>query len=484
MASLRVPSTITLVFLVALASAQRLPEAIVETKVFHHPVSGPYVEVNTAILGASVAHDQAVGLDQAKVELLVIVEKDAAIVDFRKVEVLGPPRTGEIAPDFLHSETFALPSGEYSLEVQVRDLNGSDTAFVQKRVLAIGAISAPPVFSDILLIASAGPAREGMTTHNGQYMEPYIGTYFPREMPRLDLYTELYGMDRAVGPDSLYLLSYQLEVHGTGTVVGNFRNSVRLKARPVEPVLGGFDLAALTSGNYVLKVEARDRNGQLLATQDLFVQRNNPMNYDLAQLDALAMGNTFADRITEPDTLVEFVRCLVPIADDLERKIIMDRTRDHDADLSRRFLYSFWFNRNSADPEGSWVSYRDEVARVNRMYGTRIKRGYETDRGRVHLKYGAPNTVTDRSNEMDAYPYQIWHYYRAGRYTDRRFVFYLPDLVTNDYELLHSEVPGEVNNPRWNLMVHSRNTPQNNVQSTGVNSMSGERANDLFAIPR
>ncbi|MBP6699408.1 MAG: hypothetical protein KA175_17440, partial [Flavobacteriales bacterium] len=216
MASLRVPSTVTLVFLVALASAQRLPEAIVETKVFHHPGSGPYVEVNTAILGASVAHDQAVGLDQAKVELLVIVEKDAAIVDFRKVEVLGPPRTGEVAPDFLHSETFALPSGEYSLEVQVRDLNGSDTAFVQKRVLAIGAISAPPVFSDILLIASVGPAREGMATHNGQYMEPYMGTYFPRDKPRLDLYAELYGMDRAVGPDSLYLLSYQLEVHGTG----------------------------------------------------------------------------------------------------------------------------------------------------------------------------------------------------------------------------------------------------------------------------
>ncbi|MBK8338892.1 MAG: GWxTD domain-containing protein [Flavobacteriales bacterium] len=484
MASLRITFTSTLACIGAAAFAQHLPEAIVETKVFHHPRSGPYVEVNTAVLGASVAHDRTVGLDQAKVELLVLVEKDAAIVDYRKVEVLGPPRIGEVAPDFLHSETFALPAGEYSLEVQVRDLNGSDTAFVQKRVLAIGTPGTVPVFADILLTASVGPMREGLATHNGQYMEPYIGTYFPREKTRLDLYTELYGMDRAVGADSLYLLSYHLEVHGTGQVVGNFRNSARVKARPVEPVFGGFDLAALSTGNYVLKLEARDRNDQLLATQELFIQRSNPVSYDLTQLDALAMGSTFADRITEPDTLVEFVRCLVPIADDLERKIIMDRSRDRDADLSRRFLYSFWFNRNTADPEGAWASYRDEVARVNRMYGTRIKRGYETDRGRVHLKYGAPNTVTDRANEMDAYPYQIWHYYRAGRYTDRRFVFYQPDLVTNDYELLHSEVPGEVNNPRWNLMVHSRNTPQNNVQSTGVDSMSGERANDLFSIPR
>ena len=464
--------------------AQRLPEAIVETKVFHHPEQGPYVEVHTAVLGASVAHDQPVGLDQAKVELLVLVEKGAAIVDYRKVEVLGPPRVGEVAPDFLHSETFALQPGEYSLEVQVRDLNGSDTAFVHKRVLAIGSRESAPTFSDILLTANIGDPRNGLPSHNGSYMEPYIGTYFPQDKTRLDFYAELYDMDRSVGADSLYLLTYRIEAHGTGEVVGGFRTSVRLEARTVEPVLGGFDLSGLTSGNYVLKVEARDRADHLLAAQELFFQRNNPMSYDLTRLDALAMGNTFADRITEPDTLAEFVHCLLPIADDLERKIVMDRIRDRDVDLSRRFLYSFWFNRNSADPESAWITYRNEVARVNRMYGTRIKRGFETDRGRVHLKYGAPNTVTDRSNEMDAYPYQIWHYYRAGRYTDRRFVFYQPDLVTNDYELLHSEVPGEVNNPRWNIMVHSRNTPQNNVQSTGVNSQSGERADELFAIPR
>ena len=39
--------------------------------------------------------------------------------------------------------------------------------------------------------------------------------------------------------------------------------------------------------------------------------------------------------------------------------------------------------------------------------------------------------MMDRFNEMDAYPYSIWHYYRAGKYTNRRFVFYQASLANN-----------------------------------------------------
>ena len=33
----------------------------------------------------------------------------------------------------------------------------------------------------------------------------------------------------------------------------------------------------------------------------------------------------------------------------------------------------------------------------------------------------------DQPHDSDGYPYQIWHYYRAGKYSDKRFIFYLPD---------------------------------------------------------
>ncbi|MBK7946435.1 MAG: hypothetical protein IPJ85_14530 [Flavobacteriales bacterium] len=66
--------------------------------------------------------------------------------------------------------------------------------------------------------------------------------------------------------------------------------------------------------------------------------------------------------------------------------------------------------------------------------------------------------MMDRFNEMGTPPYTIWHYYRAGRFTNRRFVFYQPDMASNCFELLHSEVPGEIQNPQWHLALHSRNT--------------------------
>ena len=465
--------------------AQSLPEFLVEVRRFEVPEQGPFVDLSVAILGASVHHENAAaGLSQARLELVALVEQAGNIVDHRKVELTGPPRTTELPPDLLYTTAFALPAGEYTLEIQVRDLEGADTARTERRPLIIPALPDGPTFSDVLLVSGTGEEGASGHAHAGRTLIPFVGAYYPSTVERMDLYAELYGMDTRVGRDSLYLLSYQIEGQGTGTPVGAFRAAARVKARAVEPVLGGFDIRSLPSGNYVLALEARDRSGQLLARTERFLQRNNPISYRLDDLSTVSMGGTFADRITEPDSLAEFINCLRPIADDLERKMIDDRWKDREMDLMRRFFYSFWFNRNGIDPESAWKAYRAEVVRVNRLYGSRIKRGYETDRGYVHLKYGAPNTITDRPSDMGVYPYQIWHYYRAGRYTDRRFVFYLPDMVTNDYELLHSEVPGEMQNPRWNQVLHSRDTPMNNVQPGSVNSLSGERSDEFFMNPR
>ncbi|MDX9751004.1 MAG: GWxTD domain-containing protein, partial [Flavobacteriales bacterium] len=200
----------------------------------------------------------------------------------------------------------------------------------------------------------------------------------------------------------------------------------------------------------------------------------------LAQVD---LAGSFVGMITDPDSLVDHLRSLMPIADPLERKIITDRWADKDLDLMRRFFHGFWSNR-SADPGAAWRAYHEQVVKVNQAFGCRLLRGYETDRGRVFLKYGAPNSMMDRLHEMDALSYTIWHYYRAGRYSDRRFVFYQPDLASNCMELLHSEVPGEISNPRWNQIIHGRNNPYHDVDVAPVQQASGERAREFFDLPR
>ena len=461
-------------------------DASVETRQYFIPGSGPRIELNLAFLGESLTLRQlANGGYQANVELTALIEREGNIVKFAKSNIFGPERMDSVSLDLLHQEYFDLDPGRYDMVMEIRDLCSSDTTFTTTRwPLTVREVPSGLFFSDILFAETLQPSADPENSKYGYRTVPLVSSYYPATLTDLKFYVELYRTDDVFGQDSLYLLTYEIEQFEKKTVHGAFKKVQRSKARPVEAVIAQFDIRDLPSGNYLLALEVRDRQGALRGRQEQFFQRNNPISYDLKDFTAVSVENTFAVGINDRDTLTEFVNCLRPIADDLERKIIDDRLKDKDVELMQRFFYSFWYNRNGLDPQGAWESYEKEVIKVNHLYGTRIKKGYETDRGYVHLKFGPPNSIMDRANEMDAYPYQIWHYYRAGNYSNRRFVFYLPDLVSNDYELLHSDVRSEVQNPRWNQIIHSRNTPMNNVNVEPVKSASGERADEFYEMPR
>ncbi len=465
--------------------AQRGPDAIVETKTFHVPGQGERVDVIISTMGYSVdMATNAHGFELAKVEAITIIERNGAIVDYRKTVVDGPETHDSISPDFVHMESFLLQPGDHSLSVELRDLVRGDTtgSRLPAQPLPVGAIGHGIAFSDILLASRIQPSEDARIARSGYEVLPFTSNYYPAEVKNLAFYAEVYNAPAALNGDSVYVLSYQLEGFEDHEVFGAFKKVQRMRAAEVSPVLAQWDISALPSGNYLLVLEARDRSGASLGRREQLIQRNNPIQYTLT--DDIPLGHTFADVYTDADTLADDLRSMRPIASLLERKIIDDRYKDKDLDLMKRFLYTFWYNRSGPDAEAAWQRYHKEVVKVNQLYGCRNKRGFDTDRGYVHLKYGAPNTIMDRANEVDCYPYQIWHYYRAGKYTNRRFVFYLPELVGDCYELIHSEVPGEVQNSRWNQIIHVRNNAMNNVDPQKVNTLGGERALEFYDNPR
>lgn len=115
----------------------------------------------------------------------------------------------------------------------------------------------------------------------------------------------------------------------------------------------------------------------------------------------------------------------------------------------QQFFINFWETRNSIAPESEWEIYRKQVELVDKLYGTQIKRGYMSDRGRVYLQYGSPNQIIKRSNMAFFQPYEIWHFYKINDKNNRRFVFSLVDFGTSEYELVHSDMPGEILNQAW-----------------------------------
>ena len=51
-------------------------------------------------------------------------------------------------------------------------------------------------------------------------------------------------------------------------------------------------------------------------------------------------------------------------------------------------------------------------------------------------------------------PYQIWHFTKLGSQTNRLFIFAETALGTNDYELIHSTMQGELYNENWKDIVY------------------------------
>lgn len=415
-------------------------DAVVETKRFHQPGHGERVDVNVAILGNTVlwTMDER-GFQHAMVDALTLVLQGDSIVDFRKDRIYSPERADTLQGDFTYQTRFLLAPGEYELALELHDANLADTAGTYVQLpLVIPTREDRVSFSDIMFTIPG--------TQQGE-IAPFPGTYFPQENDKLAVYAEAYGTLDHLGDG--FLMVTQIENYETGQVAGNFRHVRRMKADSVVPIALEFGIGKLPSGNYLMALELHDRHDSTVQRRTLFFQRNNPMVFDPGELMDGQLGPNFTDAITDADTLAEYIRCLRPIADDLERKMIDDRATDARPDLMRQLMYTFWYNRDPADPKGAWERYKEAVDYAERKFGCRNMHGYQSDQGYIYLRYGAPNTVLDRSNETGAVPYMIWHYYRAGKYSDRRFVFYQPERATTCWTLLTSDMPGELSNSRW-----------------------------------
>jgi GWxTD domain-containing protein len=161
----------------------------------------------------------------------------------------------------------------------------------------------------------------------------------------------------------------------------------------------------------------------------------------------------------------------------------------------QQFFYNFWQSRSASSPEITWLEYYKEVMRVNKEFSTFGLKGYDTDRGRVYLQYGPPDQRAKSDIEPSAYPYEIWEYYSLtdrsqqlsnpfNKQSNKKFVFYNPDLVSNKYVLIHSNAIGETSNPAWDLMLHKRDTQSPNLDSEKKSEHYGGNANDSFQNPR
>lgn len=490
-------STLITIFLSLTLGFQQVdasPLAVFNYKVFYVPGKGPMIETYLDFQGESVIlQPDESGALIGQIEIILIFKSmiTSEIVAYDKKVLATPPMSETDVVDFIDIQRFAIPAGMYEMEIQFVDLleeKGNRITSIQE--ITIPAMTADMFFSDIQLISAFKKSGEqDIFTKSGYDIIPMVSDNFLNpNMSEVIIYGEFYGADK-LGADDMFLLTSYIKDVDSGAEVESTRKYERRPTAEVSPFLTRIDITDLQDGRYELVVEARSKDQKLLASQAHFVARTHPGSMDqYTEITPEEAASSWVNRFRVKTEMLEHIRSLRPIASDAEL-FAMDNTFTNASTLElsylQQFFYAFWETREENDSEGAWLAYKEQVDIVQKEFGTRNKRGYETDRGRVYLKYGPPADITDRANEPSSYPYQIWRYYKADRWNNVKFIFYDPTLLASDYELLHCDyIPGEIRNPQWKLLLEQRNTPMNNVDRQDGRDHFGGRIDQLFENPR
>jgi GWxTD domain-containing protein len=309
-------------------------------------------------------------------------------------------------------------------------------------------------------------------------MLPRLSSYFPDELKSLPIYLELYHSN-TLG-DSLCGLKQTITNIETGAELSDLTIYNKIRTDEVVPIMRNVDITEVPSGKFSLSFTLISRSMKELAFQTYLFERTNEQEVSWTPENTI-LDPSFQASVSD-DSTGYFLECLIPISKPAEVKNIISTLKKHDREAERKHLQAFWMQTAPGNTYDAWIKYKMQVQLVEKLYANNFQEGFETDRGRVYLQYGAPTNIIARETSPTEYPYEIWQYNKIGKFSNKRFIFYNPNLVNNTYLLLHSDMIGELKNPSWPLTLSKRNTNNGTVDDPNSNIMEhwGGQSNDLF----
>lgn len=429
--------------------------------VFQQPGKNPYIETYLSVNSRSV-HFVKFGPNklQGAIQITISFEKNDSIVLFDKYVLKSPEidTNSNLDFSFIDLQRFSLPPGSYYMELLIRDQYDTTNTAKATGTVELKGAGQQAEFSDVLLARGIQKSTQtGKLTKSGLDIVPRPSFFYNTGQDTLWYYTELYGTKNLA--DSVFVVRALLQ-YGNEQVVDKCSRFYRFTRKEVNVIADAFLIDEVPSGNYTLKFELMDASGKVLATRKQEIQRlNSRMAFDEQKMRAIKTTMSFVEGMSEAQ-LRDHIASMRPISEIFEREYADNllKQKGVEVELLKKYMLSFWERRDKANPEKAWAQYYVRVKETVELFSSKIMRGYETERGRVYLQYGQPNSRTQVTNEPSAYPYEIWWYYEYKGQRNIRFVFYNPDMITNDYQLLHSEALGEPYDPQWRLILFSRTT--------------------------
>jgi len=428
------------------------------------------------------------GKFKATVNVLMTFKDKNDIKAYKKYELNSNEvtDTANLKTQFIDLQRFSVANGTYDFEIQLSDKNKDTKALPYNQTIVVDFPADKPSMSSVEMIKSYSRSdKPTVLSKSGYDLVPNMYNFYNEGEANLGFYTELYGLDKVIPAGQMFLLTYYLEYFENNLKLNEFAKAKKETPKDVNVLLADINIKDIATGNYNLVIEARNSNNEVILSKKVFFQRTNPnTTFSMTQIASTDIQGTFAERITNADSLKEYINSLYPISTGYEKDYIRFQLKKTDLPTNQKYFYTFWQQRNPTDPEKAWLLYKDQVKLVQANFATKIKKGYQTDRGRVFLEYGAPNAREGHYAEPNTYPYEIWQYYTLNNsQRNKRFVFYSPDMVTSDFILLHSDAIGEQYEPRWKVILRSKMVSPLDISEEQVVNVWGDYSEDSWDLP-
>lgn len=445
-----------------------------------------YWEINPHTIHFTTNEDKSI---QASIKTDIVLLNDKGIVKEDHYILKTAPKFNVdelMTLNVIDLRRYYVGQGAYKIKFMITDMGDTSKHFTYNDTFTI----APPpdtcFYSEIQFLDTIiDDASNSVFQKNGKQHIPVCTNFIDEPRRTMKYYGELYGLNN-IDKSNFPLYQTVSIIKGENNVQARLEKTDTITLwQGINPINGEFDITRLGSGNYSIKMRVENSHHQQLASQQLFFQRLNKhpkvdevkkaaqayQDTGMESVNVLVLNKTFVAKYTL-DEVKAILRMLMPFADNNNRQIIMGFLKSPDDLYMRYFIYNYFSNINKKDPSKAWKEFSEKIIDVNKKYSGNGTPGYETDRGLIYLRYGAPSDVITVENESGSLPYEIWQYANLTQLnrkeiTDAIFLFYKPNQMTSDFKLLHSTVLGEAQNISWRSYIYL---------SSGASSGSNSRA--------
>ena len=369
---------------------------------------------------------------------------------------------------------YVLPPGFVSMKLVLTDLADTTNRYVYTDSFTIAETASAPYYSELQLLDTVLDLQtESVFKKNGRQQLPSCTNFLPNSKSVLHYYGELYGGDKTDKSNFPLIQKVTISRKEREGLYSNYSRSDTVSANAVNLVSGNFPVTYLPSGNYYLNVRLENNLHRVIASGSLFFQRMNtnpikedtskkqiaPTDTGMENLSVLNLDKTFLKKYTLPE-IRKILKMLLPVSDFIGTQAINGFLKKPEDLYMRYFIYNHFQAINKKNPEQAWKEYSEKIKVVNKLFSSRGTQGYETERGFMYLRYGAPTEINTVENETGTQPYEVWQYDVLNQTNGKSmanavFLFYKPSQLISDYKLLHTNVSGEVYNPGWRTALYT-----------------------------